>query len=52
MTVDEQDRIPDTLVPANKHVYFNVGSAEMELREQVKQVGGCWSQDKKAWHLE
>jgi hypothetical protein len=52
LIIDEKDWIPDTLVPANKRVYFKIGYGERELREQVKLAGGYWNPDKKAWHLE
>ncbi len=28
-----------------------IGYGESELREQVKQAGGYWNPEKKAWHL-
>ena len=51
LIVEEKDWIPDTRIPAQKRVYIRIGYGEQELRELVKQAGGYWNPDRKAWHL-
>ncbi len=52
LIIDEKDWLPQTNIPATRRVYFRIGYGETELRELVKQAGGYWNPDKKAWHLE
>jgi len=52
LIVDEKDWMPETNIPTTRRVYFRIGYGETELRKQVKQAGGYWNPDKKAWHLE
>ncbi|MEN8206227.1 MAG: hypothetical protein ABFS24_09465 [Pseudomonadota bacterium] len=52
LIIDEKDWLPGTCIPATRRVYIRIGYGETELRELVKQAGGYWSPDKKAWHLE
>jgi hypothetical protein len=49
--VDEQDWIPGVTFPVDKKVPVRIGFEETELREQMKQAGGYWNPDKKAWIL-
>lgn len=51
LIIEEKDWIPDTLIPATRRVYIRIGYGETELRELIKQAGGYWNPDKKAWHL-
>lgn len=51
LVVDEQDWIPGTIIAPDKRVLVRIGFDEMELRELVKQAGGYWHPQKKAWHL-
>jgi hypothetical protein len=51
LIVEEKDWILSTLVRPEQRVYFRIGYGESELREQVKQAGGYWNPEKKAWHL-
>ena len=52
LIVDEKDWMPETRIPVTRRVYFKIGYGETELRQLVKQAGGYWNPDKKAWHLE
>jgi hypothetical protein len=52
LIIDEKNRIPETLSPATRRVYFKIGYGETELRELVKRAGGYWNSGKEAWHLE
>jgi len=49
--IDEQDWIPDLIIPADRRVEIQIGFGETELREKVKNAGGFWNPDKKAWVL-
>jgi hypothetical protein len=51
LIIDEQDWIPDVIIPTDRRVAIRIGFGETELREQVKSVGGFWNPDKKAWIL-
>lgn len=44
--------MPETVIPAVRRVYFRISYGETGVRELVKQAGGYWNPDKKAWHLE
>lgn len=33
-------------------VYLRIGHYEIELREHVKAMGGCWDREKKLWQLQ
>lgn len=52
LIIEEADWLPGVLVRPAQRVYFRIGYGETALREQVKQAGGYWNPDKKAWHLE
>jgi hypothetical protein len=49
--IDEQDWIPGVVIPADRRVEIQIGFGETELREKVKNAGGFWNPDKKAWVL-
>jgi len=51
LIVDEQDRVPDINIPPDKCDLLRIGYGETELRETIKQAGGFWNPDKKAWTL-
>ena len=51
LAVDEQDWVPGVIFPRNRQVFLRVGYGEAELREKVKQAGGYWDGEKKAWRL-
>jgi len=51
LIIEEKDWLPDTLIPAERRVYFRIGYGERELRELVKQSGGYWNPDRRAWQL-
>ena len=51
LIVEEKDWLPDTRISPQRRVYFRIGYGEGELRALVKQAGGYWNPDKKAWHL-
>lgn len=51
LIIEEKDWLPETRIPPEKRVYFHIGYGERELRELVKQAGGYWNPDRKAWHL-
>ena len=38
-------------IPGNKIVHVSIDYEEMELRRQVKSVGGKWDKEKKLWEL-
>jgi hypothetical protein len=45
-------RVPDTRTSVQQRVSIRPGYGERELRERVKQAGGYWNPDRKAWHLD
>ncbi len=49
LIVDEQDWVPGVIIPADRRVEIRIGFGETELREKVKEAGGFWNPDKKAW---
>lgn len=49
--VDEQDWVRDIRFAPNKLVPVQIDYSETELRQQVKQMGGWWHNDKKVWML-
>ena len=49
--IDEQDWFPGVTIPADRKFALKIGFGETELRELVKNVGGYWNPDKKAWIL-
>lgn len=51
LAVDEQDWIPGVIIPQDRQVLIRVDYGETELREQVKQAGGYWMVERKAWRL-
>lgn len=51
LIIEEKDWLQDTPIPAEWHVYFRIGYGERELRELVKQSGGHWNPERKAWYL-
>jgi len=51
LAVDEQDWVPGVIFPRDRQVFIRIGYGETELREQVKQAGGYWSGERKAWRL-
>ena len=51
LIVDEQDWIPGVIIPTHRSVAIKIGFGESELREKVKQAGGYWNPDQKAWIL-
>lgn len=51
LIVDEKDWRPNVICHPDRRVYLRIAFGEAELREQVKQHGGYWNPDKKAWHL-
>lgn len=51
LVVDEQPWVPGTTIPAERQVSVRVGYNEQDLRERVKQAGGWWDADRKAWRL-
>lgn len=51
LVVDEQDWVPEVIIPRDRLVFIRIGYGETELREQVKQAGGYWHVQKKAWRL-
>ena len=51
LIVDEQDWVPDVIIPADRRVGLKIGFNETELREQLKKAGGYWNPGKKAWIL-
>ena len=48
--VEEKDWHPAAGQP-DKKVFVQIGFGETELRDLLKQHGGDWNPDKKAWHL-
>jgi len=51
LVIDEKDWIPGVVIPADRRVHIRIGYGERELRERVKQAGGYWDNERKAWHL-
>lgn len=51
LAVDEQDWVPGVIFPRDRQVFIRIGYGEAELREKVKQSGGYWNAEKKAWRL-
>jgi len=51
LIVDEQDWVPGVKFPPTQRVLIRIGYGEEELREAVKQAGGFWNPEKKAWML-
>jgi len=51
LIVEEKDWIPGVIIPADKRVHIRIGYGERELRERIKEAGGFWDADKKAWYL-
>lgn len=49
--VEEKDWYPGVISYPDKRVFIRIGYAENTLRDLVKQHGGYWNPDKKAWHL-
>lgn len=39
--MDEQDWVPGVIFPRDRQVFIRIGYGEAELREKVKQAGGC-----------
>ena len=51
LIVDEQPWVPGVKFPTERQVSVRVGYNEHDLRERVKQAGGYWDAEKKAWRL-
>lgn len=51
LIIDEQDWIQGVTIPADRRVLIEIGYGETELREKVKQAGGFWNPEKRAWLL-
>jgi len=51
LIVDEQDWVPGVRFASTERVLVRIGFGEEELRETVKQNGGFWNPEKKAWVL-
>jgi len=51
LIVDEQDWVPGVIFSKDRQVLVRIGYGETDLREKVKQAGGYWSADEKAWKL-
>lgn len=51
LVVDEQDWVPGVIFPRDRLVNVRIGYGEKELREKVKQSGGYWDAERKAWRL-
>ncbi|MCM2266102.1 MAG: hypothetical protein NDI73_13020 [Desulfuromonadales bacterium] len=51
LVVDEQPWVPGVTIPAERQVAVRIGYNEQDLRERVKQAGGYWDADRKAWRL-
>lgn len=51
LIVDEQPWVPGAIIPAERQVAVRVEYHEQELRERVKQAGGWWDSEKRAWRL-
>lgn len=51
LIVDEQDWIPNIIIPRDKVVAIRIGFGESDLREKVKNEGGYWNPEKKHWTL-
>jgi len=51
LVVDEQDWVPGVIFNWDRQVLIRIGYSESELREKVKQTGGFWDAERKAWRL-
>lgn len=51
LAVDEQDWVQGVIFPRDRQVFIRIGYGETDLRERVKQAGGYWNPEKKAWRL-
>lgn len=51
LIVNEQDWIPGTSISPDKRVMLRIGYGETELREKMKETGGFWNAEQKAWTL-
>jgi len=51
LVIDEKDWIPGVIIPVDRRVHIRIGYGERELRERVKQAGGFWENERKAWFL-
>lgn len=51
LIVDEQDWQPNVLITPDKLVHIRIGYGETELREKIKEEGGYWDKERKAWRL-
>lgn len=51
LIVDEQDWVPGIKFSPDKLVKLRIGYGETELRETIKQAGGFWNPEQKAWAL-
>lgn len=49
LIIEDKYWLPEVRVPAERRVYLRLDCGERELRELVKQAGGYWNPDKKAW---
>jgi hypothetical protein len=52
LIIEEKDWLPQVRIPARQRVPVRIGYGESDLRELVKQSGGYWNPDRKAWYLE
>ena len=43
--------MPGVIFPRDHLVHIRIGYGETELRERVKQAGGFWNAEKRAWRL-
>jgi len=51
LIVNEQDWVPGVMFPQDRQVFVRIDYGERELREKVKQAGGYWDAERKAWRL-
>jgi len=51
LIVNEQDWVPGVIFPRDRQVHLRIEYGERELREKVKQAGGFWDVERKAWRL-
>ena len=51
LIINEQEWVPETIIPVDKPMNIQVGFGETELREKVKDAGGYWDPAKKTRRL-
>ncbi|HFD92187.1 MAG TPA: hypothetical protein ENJ22_02745 [Gammaproteobacteria bacterium] len=51
LIIEEKDWTPGVLVPVEKRVYIRIDYGERELREKIKEAGGFWDKQRKAWYV-